>query len=79
MSTDANRTEDQCARRVVRNDRTPLAKPPAVGAVVHLVGDEFSLAHEDSRRTGIEHVAVSPDLSKDFYFTIPLEDLEKLT
>jgi len=75
MSSDP--TENGDAYKVLRIDRAASSKI-AVGQTVWLVSDEFNLAHDDSRMTGIEYVAVSPDVAADYYFTIPLSDLEKV-
>lgn len=71
-------TENLDAYKVLRTDRAASPKVK-IGQTVWLVSDEFNLAHDDSRLTGIEYVAVSPDVAADYYFTIPLSDLERLT
>jgi hypothetical protein len=67
------------AYRITRLEGIPPAAKVSIGQTVWQVADQFNLAHDDSRYTGIEYVAVSPDLTKEWYFTIPLANLEAMT
>lgn len=72
-------TENQNSYKVKSLEGAAAQTKVAVGQTVWAVGDEFGLARDDTRYTGVEYVAVSPDLNVDWYFTIPAANLEKLT
>lgn len=63
--------------RVIRADRA--SRPVfAVGDVVHPGHDCYGCASDDTRATGVEHIAVSADESGEPFFTIPRQDVETL-
>ena len=61
--------------RILRADRASHACPPA-GTIVYPGLDGFGCANDDTRRTDIEHIACSVNLSGLPFFTIPREDCE---
>lgn len=64
---------------VIRSDRA--ASPVDAGATVYrCIGWDYGCSNEDTRRLGIEHVAVTMDPTGDYpFFTVPREDLSAAT
>lgn len=63
--------------KVIRADRA--SRPVfAVGDIVHPGRDNYGCASDDSRFTGVEHIAVSANENGEPFFTIPREDVEEM-
>jgi hypothetical protein len=64
---------------VIRADRA--ASPVQPGATVYRCrGWDYGCANEDTRRLGLEHIAVTLEPTGDYpFFTIPREDLADLS
>lgn len=63
--------------KVIRADRA--SRPVfAVGDIVYAGLDGYGCASDDTRATGIEHMAISADPSGMPFFTIPKADVETL-
>lgn len=61
--------------RITRSDRA--SRPVfSVGDVVYRGRDHYGCASDDTRATGIEYIAISPNESGEPFFTIPREDLQ---
>lgn len=61
--------------RIIRADRA--AKGCKVGEIVHSGADCYGVASDDTRETGLEHIAVSYNESGIPFFTIPRHDIER--
>lgn len=64
--------------RVLRTDRASL-NVFVVGDIVWAGRDGYGCAGDDTRSTGIEHIAVSPNESGEPFYTIPRADVEIIT
>jgi len=65
--------------RLKRTDRLSVSLPLSPGQTVYAGDDGYGCANDDSRRTGIEHIAISLEVSGQPFYTIPREDVEILT
>jgi hypothetical protein len=62
--------------RVIRADR--CVRPVEVGQIVYLGRDFYGVSSDDTRATGIEHMAIADNESGYPFFTIPCADVERL-
>jgi hypothetical protein len=63
--------------RIRRADRASYGCPE-VGSIVYPGNDGFGSANEDSRSSGIEHIACSVNESGLPFFTLPRDDCEEI-
>ena len=63
--------------RILRADRASQTRL-RVGTIVYPGLDGYGCANDDTRHTGIEHIACSVNLSGLPFFTIPREDCEPI-